>query len=383
MNAPGSRKQMARPASGLLDDGAVVERILGHIRNRSTDMGEKVWREPVENYRSEKRFASELRMLRRATTAFCPSAALPEKGSYVAREAAGVPILAVRGEDGKVRAFRNACRHRGMQVAAGTGCAKSFVCGYHGWTYRLDGALRHIPHEHGFPGLDKEKHGLVPVQAEERLGLVFVTQEGKGTRDKTLEAMPDLVEQEQVIFACNENTVPANWKVLLEGFIEGYHIRPTHKETFYPYGFDNLNVVETFGRHSRVTYPFRRIEKLASVPPAERRVDGLLTYVYHLFPNVLITVLSRHTNVVMLEPLTIGTTRQISYGLTNRGLGDAESRKEVERDAQFVSQTGAAEDRAVVSAIQRGIGTGANKHFTFGRFEGAIVHFHRTLRAAL
>jgi phenylpropionate dioxygenase-like ring-hydroxylating dioxygenase large terminal subunit len=270
-----------------------------------------------------------------------------------------------------------------MQVAAGSGCAKSFVCGYHGWTYRLDGSLRHIPHEEGFPGLDKEKHGLVPVHAEERLGLVFVTQEGKGKRDKTLEAMPDLIEPGQTIFACNENVVPANWKVLLEGFIEGYHIRPTHKETFFPYGFDNLNVVETFGRHSRVTYPFRRIEKLASVPPAERRVAGLLTYVYQLFPNVLITVLSRHTNVVILEPLTIGTTRQISYGLTNRGLGDAESRKEVERDAQFVSQTGAAEDRAVVSAIQRGIGTRANKHFTFGRFEGAIVHFHRTLRAAL
>jgi phenylpropionate dioxygenase-like ring-hydroxylating dioxygenase large terminal subunit len=372
-----------RLASGLLDDNAVVERILGHIRDRTTDMGEKVWREPVENYVSERRFADELKMLRRATTAFCPSAALPEKGSYVAREAAGVPILVVRGEDGKVRAFRNACRHRGMQVATGSGCAKSFVCGYHGWTYRLDGTLRHIPHEHGFPGLAKEKHGLVPVQAEEKLGLVFVTQEGKGTRDKTLEVLPGLIEPGQAIFACTENVVPANWKVLLEGFIEGYHIRATHKETFFPYGFDNLNVVETFGRHSRVTYPFRRIEKLAAVPPAERRVDGLLTYVYHLFPNVLITVLSRHTNVVVLEPLTLGSTRQISYGLANRGHHDTESLKQVERDAQFVSQTGAAEDRVVVSAIQRGIGTGANRHFTFGRFEGAIVHFHRTLRSAL
>lgn len=119
------------------------------------------------------------------------------------------------------------------------------------------------------------------------------------------------------------------------------------------------------------------------MPPAERRLDGLLTYVYQLFPNVLITVLSRHTNVVVLEPLTLGTTRQISYGLANLGHDDAEALKEVARDAQFVSQTGAAEDRVVVSAIQRGIGTGANKHFTFGRFEGAIVHFHRTLRSAL
>jgi phenylpropionate dioxygenase-like ring-hydroxylating dioxygenase large terminal subunit len=377
------RRKSPRKANGLLDDRAVAQRILDHIRNRTTDMGEAVWREPTGNYSSEKRFAAEREFLRRATTPFCPSAALPENGSYVAREAAGVPVLAVRGEDGKVRAFRNACRHRGMQVAQGSGCAKSFVCGYHGWTYRLDGSLRHIPHEEGFPGLDKERHGLVPIRAEERHGLVFVTQEGKGTRDETLEKVPALIDAEQTLFSCNESVVEANWKILLEGFIEGYHIRATHKDTFFPYGFDNLNVVETFGRHSRITYPFRRIEKLAAVPPAERRVDGLLTYVYQLFPNVLITALSRHTNVVILEPLTPASTRQISYGLTNRGLSDEASRKEVERDAQFVTQTGAAEDRAVVAAIQRGLAAGANSHFTFGRFEGAIVHFHRTLRAAL
>ena len=92
-----------RLEAGLLDDNAVIERVLGHIRNRSTDMGEKVWREPVENYSSEKRFASELKMLRRATTAFCPSAALPEKGSYVAREVqcvaddGRIAIIAVQG----------------------------------------------------------------------------------------------------------------------------------------------------------------------------------------------------------------------------------------------------------------------------------------------
>ena len=77
--------------------------------------------------------------------------------------AAGTPIVAVRGADGKVRAFRNACRHRGMQVASGTGCQRAFVCRYHGWTYNLEGRLRHIPHEEGFPGFDKNDHPLVPL----------------------------------------------------------------------------------------------------------------------------------------------------------------------------------------------------------------------------
>ena len=142
-------------------------------------------------------------------------------------------------------------------------------------------------------------------------------------------------------------------------------------------------MVETFGPNSRVTYPFRRIGKLAAVPAEERRVDGLLTYVYHLFPNVLITVLSRHTNVVVLEPLTLESTKAITYSLTNRGSDQVEMRKQAERDAEFVGQTGAAEDRAVVCAIQRGIASGANESFTFGRFESAIVNFHRSLDAAL
>lgn len=77
-----------------------------------------------------------------------------------------------------------------------------------------------------------------------------------------------------------ESVVEANWKIFLEGFIEGYHIRSTHPETFLPYGFDNLNVIDIFGRNSRVTYPFRRIRKLAELPETERKVTGFLTYVY-------------------------------------------------------------------------------------------------------
>src|SRR4051794_22985370 len=162
-----------------MTDQAVAQRVLDHIANGTTDEGASVWREPVANYRSPERLQAELtRVLRRSPTPFCPSTALPEVGSYVAREAAGIPIVVVRGADGQVRAFRNACRHRGMQVAAnGTGCSRALVCRYHGWTYNLEGQLRHIPHEAGFPGFDKGAHPLVPVSATERFGLVFVTQD--------------------------------------------------------------------------------------------------------------------------------------------------------------------------------------------------------------
>lgn len=367
-----------------MDDQSVAQRVLDHMANGTTDLGDDVWREPVANYRSADRMKAEMeQVLRRSPIAFCPSAALPEVGSYIAREAAGVPLVVTRGVDGKVRAFRNACRHRGMQVAEGAGCARAFVCRYHGWTYNLEGHLRHIPHESGFPGFDKEAHPLMPVTATERLGLVFVTQDEPAAGGDPLEGLDRLINPDQRLFATAERDFDVNWKIFLESFIEGYHIKSTHPDSFLPYGFDNLNVIDLFGRNSRVTYPFQRIKKLAKVPPQERRVEGLLTYVYHLFPNVLVTVLSRHTNVIILEPLAVDRTRQFTYTLSNGGGDDPAAIAEARRDAEFVGNTGALEDRAVVHAIQRGLASGANEAFTFGHFESAIVHFHRTLTAAL
>jgi phenylpropionate dioxygenase-like ring-hydroxylating dioxygenase large terminal subunit len=366
----------------LANDAAVVQRILDHIDRRTTDLSDETWREPVANYRSEDRFAVEVaQVLRRSPTPFCPSAALPATGSYLARTAAGTPLLAVRGADGRVRAFRNACRHRGTELAAGAGCEKAFVCRYHGWTYGLDGALRHVPDEHGFPGLDKATRGLVPVATVERQGLVFVTQDAPrpGAR---LDALPPLVPSDLALLATNEVDVPANWKVVVEGFLEGYHIRSTHEGTFYPVQFDNLNVVETFGPNSRLAFPYRRINKLRTVPPDERSADGMLTYVYHLFPNAMVATFPTNLAVVVAEPVAIDRTRLVTFILAAPVVRDAADRTALETAGKFV-QAGALEDQEVAWAIQRGIASGANEFFEFGRFEGAIVHFHRTLRAAL
>jgi phenylpropionate dioxygenase-like ring-hydroxylating dioxygenase large terminal subunit len=371
-----------RVTQTFMDDQAVAERVLSHVREGTTDLGDEVWREPVENYRSEERFRREIALLRRLPVPFCPSAALREPGAYVARAAAGVPILAVRGEDGTVRAFRNACRHRGAEVASGTGCARTFVCPYHGWTYALDGRLQRVHHESGFPDLDKSSHGLVPLRVHERSGIVFVTQSEEADEQDPGEGLPDLIARDRDVIDTRDNEVDVNWKVSIEGAIEGYHIRFGHPDTFYPYGYDNLNVVEHCGRNSRVTFPFRRIEKLADIPAAQRRIEGRVTYVYHLFPNALVTVLSHHTILVVFEPIAPGRTRNVAYSMAHTG-GDAASAATARRDAAFVTQTGAPEDRALAESVQRTMASEANEFFTFGHFESAIVHFHRNLQAAL
>src|SRR5437773_8042025 len=302
----------------LLDDQSVVQRIFDHIDHETTDVSEECWREPVAHYRSPERLDLERAfVLRRYPTPFCPSAALPEAGSYIAREAAGTPLLAVRGRDGAVRVFRNACRHRGTQLALGSGCAKAFACRYHGWTYALDGGLQHVPHEHGFPGLERARHGLVPVEAVERSGLVFVTQDGSHAGDTGLDDVSPLVPPHATLIESNEQETAANWKILVDSFLEGYHTRFTHRDTFYPVQYDNLTLVETFGRNHRITFPFRTIEKLRHIPPAERRIDGrVLTYVYHLFPNVAVITLPEHIRMLVYEPLAVDRTRVFGYTLS-------------------------------------------------------------------
>ena len=363
----------------LLDETALAERIFQHVDAGTTDLGDTVWREPVSHYLSHERFEAECALIRRYPTPFCPSAALPEQGSYLARMAAGNPIVVTRDSDGMVRAFINACRHRGMQVAEGSGCAKALSCPYHGWTYGLDGSLKGIPGQSGFPELDRSEHGLKAVSAIERGGIIYVQQEGDIDPRRLTHAL-DYFSPNQPLFDQKVLTDSANWKLLYETLMEGYHIKSLHRESFYPFGYDNLNVVETFGPHSRVVYPFQRIEQLREVPPSDRNLTGLVTSVYMLFPNASISVLSKHTNLVILEPVSPTESQWVIYSLINTSPdGKPFDLEDAKRDAAFVNDSGQEEDRAAAAAIQRTLASGANSHLTFGHFEKAIVHFHQRL----
>ena len=364
-------------STSLADDPTVIARLLDHIDRKTTDLSEEVWLEPVEHYLSPQRFEAELRVMRALPTPFCPSAALPEAGSYVARTAALTPILAVRGNDGEVRAFRNACRHRGAQLVEGSGCNKAFTCRYHAWTYGRDGQLRGIPHEHGFPGLDRAEHGLVPIRTVERHGLVFVTQKGDGAEAAGENAMPDYFGRQWRMLSTVEQVFELNWKIFVDGLLEGYHIRSTHARTFYPRQYDNTNVVELFGRNTRVSYPYRVIEKLRHTPAEARRAAGVMTQLNHLFPNVSIATFPTHMTMAVVEPLAVDRTRLVTYFLSDRPDEEA-----IRKARDFVT-AGTAEDRDMGLAIQRGLASGANQAFTFGLFEGGSRHFHRNLAAAM
>src|ERR1700755_2516477 len=218
--------------ASVAEDVGIARRILAHIDAGTTDEGD-AWREPVENYLDPGRFAAELETLRSYPSVYLPSAAIPNAGDHAERATFGVPLFAVRDHDGRARVFRNACRHRGMAVVEGPGCAHALVCRYHGWTYRLDGSLSPVPHADAFPDLDAATRGLVEVESHEVDGLIVIgpLQSASPHADEAMAALTDggpgrdkLVPAERLVHV-NSIVQPMNWKVLVEQFLEGYHIR--------------------------------------------------------------------------------------------------------------------------------------------------------------
>ena len=365
--------------SKLLSDDQLIDQILDHIENKTTDMGTEVWREPTVNYVNQDRFDAEIALIKRSPVPFCPSTMLVDNGSYVARKAAGTPILVVRGKDGEIRAFINGCRHRGMPVASGTGCARAFVCPYHAWSYSLDGSLINIAGSHGFPDVDVNEHGLLQISAKEKGGLIYVQQEGDIDED-AFDEIPDFFNEKQAFVGQDNMIDKTNWKLIAETTMEGYHIKSLHKESFYPYGLDNTNVVELFGANSRVVFPFKRINKLREIEPSKRVIDGLVTSVYNLFPNTVVSILSKHSTLTIFEPIAPDRTEILIYRVANQQKnGSIVSLEDAKADADFVKGAGLDEDREAAVKIQETVNAGRNSHLTFGLFEKAIVHFHQNL----
>jgi len=244
----------------------------------------------------------------------------------------------------------------------------------------LDGTLKNIADSHGFPGVDAEEHGLLPVGVAEKGGLVFVNQEGP-IMPEDIAQVPDFFSEKQTCFEQESMVDQTNWKLLAETTMEGYHIKGLHRKSFFPYGLDNTNVVETFGPNSRVVFPFKRINKLRDIAPAERSLDGMVTSVYNLFPNTVVSVLSKHSTLTIFEPIAADKTEIVIYRVANQlADGNCVRTEEAKLDANFVKGAGFDEDREAAVKIHDAIRPEKNTHLTFGLFEKAIVHFHESLK---
>jgi len=363
----------------LLSDVEIVRKVLAHIDAGTTDEGE-AWREPVLHYVDPERFADELRLLRTLPSVFAPGAAVPDPGDHIERVVFGAPLFAVRGNDGQARVFRNACRHRGVALVDGSGCSRSLVCPYHGWTYRLDGSLSHVPHSGGFPELEASSRRLVEVVSREVDGLIVIGGVEPGADGDVFAdggSWRDVLGPALRLVDVESRPKAMNWKVLVEQFLEGYHIRSTHRTTFFPVQYDNLNVIETFGPNSRITYPYRSIERLRDRPTSTWTVQRRATYVYQLFPNVMLATFPDRVLMIVVEPVAVDHSTLTTY--TMKEGDESTSAPPDAARARSMGELAAIEDNAMSTAVQRGLHAGANEFVEFGRHESAIGHFHRSL----
>jgi Rieske 2Fe-2S family protein len=157
-----------------------------------------------------------------------------EPGRYLTARAGRESLLVIRGDDGTLRAFRNVCRHRGTRLKDGRGeCGKALRCPYHGWTYRTDGSLIGVPEGRGFAGLAKAALSLMPARVETFAGFVFVTLDVAARPLQELLAglerrlAPYGIER-LTRFSETTSAQPANWKIVADNYLEGYHIPIAH-----------------------------------------------------------------------------------------------------------------------------------------------------------
>ena len=160
-----------------------------------------------------------------------------EPGDYAALELAGTPVIVLRDEARRLRAFANTCRHRGTQLLGGRGNAMHLRCPFHGWTYGLDGRLRGATRMGRTRDFRRADMGLVEFRAAERGGFAFVSlSEETPDIDEWLGAF-DAVHspwrpEELVTTRRRELEVGCNWKLFLEVFNESYHLDYVHATTF-------------------------------------------------------------------------------------------------------------------------------------------------------
>jgi phenylpropionate dioxygenase-like ring-hydroxylating dioxygenase large terminal subunit len=162
---------------------------------------------------------------------------LPTPGSYRVWSKTGSPIVIVRGKDQVIRAFYNTCRHRGAPlIEQDAGETKGFFCRYHGWTYDLTGRLTMLREKRDFPGLDMSCMGLVEVRCEQFGNWVFINEDPDAEPLlQTLAPAPahwaslGLAQQRHIHSASYD--IECNVKILLDAFLETYHLKSIHPNT--------------------------------------------------------------------------------------------------------------------------------------------------------
>ncbi len=262
------------------------------------------------------------RLWKRAWLYACHTDELPESGSFMLFKKTGSPIVICRGKDGDIRAFYNTCRHRGGPlVKEACGKVRGFVCGYHGWTYDLEGKLLNLRDKRDFVALDKDAHSLVTVRCERLGNWVFINEDpGAEPLLEHLGVIPDHLAQFDLDTIRHVDSrsydVACNVKVLLDAFLEVYHLKSIHKDTVDRFlDHRGTEIILWPKGHSLMITPNRRegwvdpgtigMQEFPSVT----ELPATYNLSYNLYPNLVTPVAPTGMPFLVFWPLTANTMR--------------------------------------------------------------------------
>lgn len=319
---------------------------------------------------------------------------VPQPGDYTTFDRSGAPIVVVRGEDGEIRAFYNSCRHRGAPVVRDAcGTARRLTCQYHSWSYDLAGELKAVPDARSFADLDQSALGLVPVRCETWEGWVFVNEDPGAA--PLVEFLGPLCDQMLEVngpslraLGTQVHTVAANWKAMVDAFLEVYHIRTVHPDNAaLLYDDTTVTVAMLPNGHSRLAVGVKP-EMLGIMDPspvADNPSVGALwretSTSFGWFPNIVAPLDTGAFPLLCMWPVDRRTTElELQWFAPDWGDGDPPDEHTV-RMSLF--ETVMAQDTANMGAIQRSVESRGARDFQVGWHERLIHHFHRAVDLAV
>jgi phenylpropionate dioxygenase-like ring-hydroxylating dioxygenase large terminal subunit len=318
------------------------------------------------------------------------SALLAKPGSVIAHDGYGVPLLITRDKDGKVRAFLNACMHKGSKLVEDCEPHKmnKMTCPYHAWTFALDGRLVGVPREETIQNFDKSRRGLAELACRESGGIIYVMLDRDATPDfsnldEELAADMEAFDIPRMhVYGRKTFHLNANWKLVQEPFLEGYHVQRLHARTVGPLFADVPNVTDVLGLN------IRQISGKVAFTPDCLDIEGenihkSVTHAYLVFPNTVVVTSPYYISVMFIMPAAPDKT-VVDYVMLTRGGTDNEKAAEVyKRSYDMILAVFGGEDFRAAEISQRGLSSGALTDVVYCGLEETIPLYYGILERYL